>query len=67
MKNKDLIRILKRFPREARVFMFAAPDSPSSIQVSAAQTHKNEWTIVLKADEKIFQESGENSCKDEKN
>ena len=70
MNNKDLIKILKRFPKTAKVQFEVEKLSPfQQFEITARQDQSSQWTIIVRAKEicenqieKNFEENEKSSC-----
>lgn len=53
MKNVELIKILKRFPKDAEIKLICSKptEGATTPQVEAQCNEKHEWTIVFKLSE----------------
>lgn len=58
MTNKELIKILRRFPKKSIIKI----NSSSQIEISAQQNQSSQWTIKIDTIEKNLQEDEKSSC-----
>lgn len=67
MKNKELVKILKRFPKNADIIVRpqVTAESLSEITINASQDKYGNWKIILII-EKISQNNEKNPCQNEK-
>lgn len=62
MTRKELIKILKRFPKTAKVVMLNHGEPTIRAQVDDG----GNWTIIME-DKKVIENSQNNSCQNENN
>lgn len=63
MTNKELIKILRRFPKSSIIKI----NSSSQIEITAQRNQLNEWTLRLAVNEKLIDENEKSSCKSQNN
>lgn len=63
MTNKELIKILKLFPKAATIQV----QGSTSLQVKAKQDHRSNWIVEIDGvNEKQLQENEKSSCQNQK-